>query len=73
MKDKESREKRLRLTVLLVLRESLANVDVVPGVARHREAIVLVVQDLLSSEVLIVHNGFLRKRKCQKMRRPFHK
>ena len=46
-------------TVLLVLGEYLANVEVVPGVAGHREAIRLVVHDLLRSEVLTGHNGFL--------------
>ena len=53
-------EKKSRLTVLLLLREYLANVEVVPGVAGHREAIVLV-HNLLRSEVLIGHNWFLRQ------------
>ena len=53
------------MTVLLVLRENLSNVDVVAGVARHREAIVLIVRDLLSGEVLVESEGFLQERECQ--------
>ena len=60
-----------RLTVLLVLREYLANVEVVPGVARHREPAGLVVRDLLRREVLVANNGFLQERECQKTRRSF--
>ena len=54
------------MTVLLALRENLANVDVVPGVARHREAIVLVVRDLLRGEVLVDRKGLLQEMECQK-------
>ena len=57
---------RTNLTVLLVLRENLADVDVVSGVARHREAIVLVVHDALHREVLIANNGFLQVKDCEK-------
>ena len=56
----EESEMREHLTVLLALRENLANVDVVPGVARHREPVVLAVHDLLSGEVLVERKGFLR-------------
>ena len=43
------------MTVLLVLRENLADIDVVLGVARHREATLFVVH--------IELDGFLRKKK----------
>ena len=54
------------MTVLLALRENLANVEVVPGVARHREPAGIVVRDLLRREVLVANNGFLQERECQK-------
>ena len=54
------------MTVLLALRENLANVEIAPGVARHREAVVLIVQNLLRGEVLVESKGFLQERESVK-------
>ena len=61
MTGKKKNNKRIYLTELFVLRENLADIDLVPGVAGHREAILFVVHDLLRREVLIEHKGFLQE------------
>jgi hypothetical protein len=63
MTGKKNNNERSHLTVLLVLRENLAHIDVVPSVDRHREATLFTVHDLLRREVLIELEGFLRRKK----------
>ena len=52
---------RRNLTVLLVLRENLANVDVVASVARHREAIVLVYAMFSTVKCSLPTTGFCKR------------